>query len=197
MLVVAPVKYVVALLVLCRVGVAGAQRVVIVPPQVHVEPPIAFQDLSVGYRYEDVPVNREMTDYRSMNGFVLRAVGAVPIPGIDIEGAMSGAWGYDSAQNLIGHSQISIGVRYVASWLGTVRPFVVAVPLLDTTEVGSSWQYAVGANGGLGVDVVFPPGLVSFDVRGGQAWDIKAAAWSGWQVFATLSIGIHVEPHRE
>ena len=190
-----PVKFVITvLLALCCPLVASAQRVVIVPPTVHVDPPITFQDLSVGYRFELVPTNRSMTAYRSMNGFALRAVGALPFQGVDLEGEMSGAWGYDSTQNLVGHSQISIGARFIASWIGNVRPFVVVAPLLDSSEVSSSWSYAVGVNGGVGLDVVFPPGLVSFDVRGGQTWDLKATEWSGWQMLATVSIGIHVEP---
>jgi hypothetical protein len=186
---------IVALLVLCGPALAYAQQVVVVPPTVqptvHVEPrvPVTFQDLTVGYRHEELPNDL------SMNGFSLRATWRLPLIGIDAEGQMSGAWGYDGAQNLIGHSQISLGLRIVPKQSGAVRPFVVAVPVLDSTKVGSDWAYAVGANAGVGVDLLLPsPGLISVDVRGGQTWDLKAQEWSGWTVLATVSIGLHVEP---
>jgi hypothetical protein len=175
-------------------GVAAADgQVVVVPPpvqpEVKVQPafPVVFQDLTVGYRHEELPG-------MSADGFALRAVYGVPGLPLDGEGEMAGAWGYQGA-NLVGHAQISMGLRLVTNKPGHVRPFLVAAPLVEITRVGSDEAYAVGANGGVGVDLLLPsPGLVSIDVRGGQTMDLHNSMWSGWQVLATVSIGLHVEP---
>lgn len=161
-----------------------------VPPPVQIEPafPVVFQDLSVGYRHEELP------DGLGADGFALRAVYAVPGLPIDGEGEMSGAWGYQGP-DLVGHAQISTGLRLVLNKPGRVRPFLVGAPMLEITRVGSDEAYAIGAAGGAGIDFLLPsPGLVSVDVRGAQTMDLHTSMWSGWQVLATVSIGLHVEP---
>ena len=185
-------------LLLVLVGTAQAQ-VVVAPMPVQVQPviepafPAQFQDVSVGYRHEEAPGF-------SGNGFALRAVIGVPGWIVDGEGMMSGAWGYQGT-NLAGHAQISIALRLTPfNKFGHVRPYVLAAPLVDITRVSSDEQYAFGANGGAGVDWVWPglgPGLVSIDVRGGQAWNVKSQDWSGWQLLATVSIGAHEELNPE
>lgn len=148
-----------------------------------------FQDLSVGYRHEELPG-------LSADGFALRAVYGVPGLPLDGEGEMSGAWGYQG-DNLVGHAQISLGLRLVANKPGRIRPFVVVAPLVDITEVSSDEAYGVGGNAGAGVDVLLGgPALLSLDVRAGQTMDLHTGAWSGWQVLATASIGLHEEPGR-
>ena len=176
-------------------GSVWADTVVIAPPPpppVQIEPafPVVFQDLSVGYRHEELP-------QLGLNGFALRAVYGVRGWPVDGEGEMSGAWGH-AGTNLVGHAQISGGLRFVGNKPGAVRPFVVVAPVFEATERASStWSYAVGGNAGAGVDLIFlGPGLVSIDVRGGQTFDLKATEWSGWQVLATVSIGVHEEPRR-
>lgn len=184
-----------ALVALVALAAPARAQVVVAPvqPAVKVEPafPAQFQDVSVGYRHE------EASNF-SGNGFALRAVIGVPGWIVDGEGEMSGAWGY-VGDNLVGHAQISVALRLVLNKPESVRPYIVAAPLVDITRVSSDEEYAFGANAGAGVDFLFPrregPGLVSVDLRAGQAWNVRSQEWSDWQILATVSIGAHEEPH--
>ena len=149
-----------------------------------------IQGVSAGYRHDE-------EGGRGADGVAIHVLWGKPDSGLEIE--WSPSFGHGSRGELdesYGHIQMALGVRYVANKQGTIRPFVVAAPMMSflTLDAGmtSSTQSVAGAQAGLGVDLdVAHPGSVSFDVRAGRGIDIETRQLASWDVFATVSLGLY------